>query len=340
VMRPKNVKDVCVEAYLETAHLRQEPVFRYAEKSENFTLDVNGKNAMHIVDFGNHKGVVYAEKVYRHPIPDGWEIDVSRGDGGFDILETGNNILNMYVRISEGGGTVEAYGQVGWNGDLEFPAVGEGFRELANATLHIEVTVFLRSKEPISVNDIPTALFLTGRGVCCCPERPAWERFRKGIESVNWEFRLPTGFKTPVGGTTNVPIREANQMRKEIGRQLVRSVNHPDRYPAGIFAFAETQFVAQSIAAFLPSWGHPDNTSVAEIQGLDPEIREKVVRVAPRILRSKLLQMSIAEQVQRFGLSYEEAAKLRRASLGLEDLAPNSKHHLNRRERQRFEDKQ
>jgi hypothetical protein len=99
---------------------------------------------------------------------------------------------------------------------------------------------------------------------------------------------------------------------------MVRSVNHPDRYPLGAVRFTETQFLGRSMARLIRTDHHPDNHAVSAIAGLDPAIRDKIAAIAPRVSRGRLLKMSAEEQGDRFGLSEDETRQLRRATLGLE----------------------
>ena len=183
--------------------------------------------------------------------------------------------------------------------------------------------------------------------MCCgCP--PPREPFRlaPGTEPIiTWEnpFDQPSyleqvpsrverrGHRSyAIGGTRGIRVREANELRAEIGRKMLEGINHPDRYPFGTVRFAEAQFVARRVAKFLGAAGHPDNHPVSAIKGLDTTVRDKVVRVALKATRAKLLRMSLLETMDRFGLSHEEAGKLRRAALGLEGPLPDPRHRWDR----------
>ena len=70
-------------------------------------------------------------------------------------------------------------------------------------------------------------------------------------------------------------INEANLLRDEIGRLMIKSINHPDRYPIGAVKFTETQFFANTIARAITSLEnekHMDNLYINEINGLNSTI--------------------------------------------------------------------
>ena len=141
---------------------------------------------------------------------------------------------------------------------------------------------------------------------------------------VAYEKPLAVSVTAPVGASTNMSITEANKLRSEIGRYMVQSINDPNRYPFGTVKFTETRFIGRdSCPNLIRKDNHPDNNPVMEIEGMDPAIHAKVVRVAPKVSRGRLLEMELAELVDRFRLKSEEAIKLRRASLGLEGPEPD-----------------
>jgi hypothetical protein len=143
-------------------------------------------------------------------------------------------------------------------------------------------------------------------------------------ESVLWEApsALALGMSTAAAGMT---IKEANQMRSEIGRRIVQSITDPGRYEAGTVGFPETQFVVQAIAPLVRRVNHPDDQPVAEIKGLDHNVSARISKILPHASRGQLLQMSFAEQMDRFGLERQQVSQLRRALIGIEGPKPDPK---------------
>jgi hypothetical protein len=120
---------------------------------------------------------------------------------------------------------------------------------------------------------------------------------------------------SPIAGTV-MSITDANRLRTEVGRSLFNSVNHPDRRPHGQAGFAETGFLARTVARLGRTRADP--AGAAAIPGLDPAIAQKLLKVAPNITRSRLLTMDLQQIATRMKLTLAEAARVRRAVLGLE----------------------
>ena len=117
---------------------------------------------------------------------------------------------------------------------------------------HIKARVTIYQLKNDRVQKGGPTLWITGRGVCCCEtgiEHPSGRKRRQYHESVVWEGALDGEKKEAEmrkkddGGMS---IRDANQIRVEIGQRLLQSVNDVNRYEAGSVSFAETQFVAKS----------------------------------------------------------------------------------------------
>ena len=141
---------------------------------------------------------------------------------------------------------------------------------------------------------------------------------------------MPLELKEPVGDVARMSVTQANRVRAEIDRMMVKSINHADRYEAGTVSFAETQLVAHSVANLISTEGHPDDHPLEMIKGLNSKIRSKIVSRAPQPSRSDLLFMSPSEQRDRFNLSADEVRHLRRAIVGLEGPAPDPQNRWDR----------
>jgi hypothetical protein len=192
--------------------------------------------------------------------------------------------------------------------------------EFIDGLLEANATVHLRKGKTVQTGSA-SGLYITGRGVCCCqtPEVPNQKLL---TESVLWEQIMSLQPEVPVGDVTPMRVADANRVRAEIDRMMVRSVNDPDRYAVGTVSFAETQLVARSMANLISGEDHPEDHALENIKGLDSQLIKKIGSRAPNATRSDLLQMSPAEQSDRFDLSAEEVRKLRRAIVGLEGPLP------------------
>jgi hypothetical protein len=317
VVRPRDMAEVCVEAYLETAHVASEPILVYETSTGTLTLHVEKHASDTSGSFGDDSNTTYAEGSETYTPPDGWEVDLDRS-GGYHIESASGHRIEDY-RITEAARDhVTAYGKVSaWFEDRTWPESNVSH----NGSLDLVVTVYIRKKKPTTTG-YNQNLWLTGRGVCCCGEHdPAIV-----IPSVVWEHPFKSNVDVAVGGLAKMRTLDANTMRAEIGRQMVRSINHPDRYALGTVRFAETQFLARALSQLVRSPNHPDNRPVRDIPGLSEAIKAKITQRTPDISRGRVMQMSIGEQMDRYHLTADETAKLRRAMLGLEGPAPAPNH--------------
>ncbi|WP_436926064.1 hypothetical protein [Halosimplex amylolyticum] len=315
VMRPDDMCPPGVEAYLETAHIASEPNFEHETDTASLTLHVEAPCVDTGGGFGDDSNTTEAETSETYRPPAGWEVDVGRNGGaeitsksGERVRETGFTAIERdHVTIH---GKVDTrFEDRGWGQDN---ACHEGW-------LDLQATVYIRKTEP-TVSDYDQNLWLTGRGVCCGCERPS--RSIDLSDAVTLEVTLDDTVAAPVGSDAQMSVREANRLRADIGRTLVRGVNHVDRYPYGSRSFAETEFLSRTVSKLVWQSDHPDNEDVTEIEGLAPEVREAVAAHAPGVSRGRLLRAPMAELADRFELDHDQARQLRRAALGLEGPLP------------------
>ena len=83
----------------------------------------------------------------------------------------------------------------------------------------------------------------------------------------------------------------------------------------------DTQFVSDAIANVIKDKQHPDNISVKEHHHRS-KVLDKINKISPRINKAQLFQMTIQEQMTKYGLDYDEVTQLRRTLLGLGDKKP------------------
>lgn len=330
VLRPKEIRELCVEAYLETAHISSWPVAHHRQTSEVYTFridtsvlgDVPDRSPMN-PETGNHTQWQWASATEIYPpggCPDGWEVDLDRC-GGY-LLGTPSSRQSPdnyhYSVTSATRDGIEIHGSL----RREYNTWGIDSNDWTNNhILEVPVTVYLRAREP-EIVAYQNTLFMTGRGVCCCPEV---QGLALGHDSVVAEVDLRGVSAAEALGKSQMSIKTANLLNAEIGRQLLKYFNHPDRYPFGTISFLDTQFVGRRLAMLMPLEGHPDNHAIQDIKGVDPKVAKSVCEIDPKVTRRWLLKTPLAEIRDRFGLSHEETVQLRRSSLGLEGPPPDPK---------------
>lgn len=311
VLRPKDTDEPCVEAYLETAHIASTPTYTHETSTGQLTLHVTKQAEDRDCGtcFGNDSNTTYADGTEVYTPPAGWEIDLDR-EGGYHVDQQSGSRIEQVVITAESD-HVTAYGQVSaWFED------GWPDNFFHNGELNLSVTVFIR-KTDAKITGYQKNLWITGRGICCCEDDRPWLR-----PSVVGEA-IFTGTHKAIG-REQMTTAEANAARVAIGKQMLELSQGPDAYERGTIGFAEASFVGQAVAEIVRDAEHPDNTRAVDVAGIPDRVKSRIEKVAPEISRGKLLEMSPAEQRDRFGLETEQVAVLRRAALGLEapDVPP------------------
>jgi len=276
-------------------------------------------------------------KVQTYIPPDDWEVDLDRRETKkpFEALDRAAAAQGLALPSSQAGCRVELDQSVSaivnqmeaqrdhvrLTGVAEAKYIDNGWPsrdESIDGQIDKIVTLFIRKKTPSVVsNDYD--LWLTGRYASTCATQTG---AAPSNDSVVLEQPLRRVSDAQIGAP--MKIASANGLRAEIGSALLRSVNHPDRRPLGAVRFVEATFLGRSLARLIQNAGHRDNVGARELKNVLPATLAKRTKAAPNITRSQLLAMSVEQQADRFGLTLEESAQLRRAALGLEGPAPES----------------
>lgn len=363
VMRPQEIEDICVEAYLETAHIGQvesedatdsfnttyERKSIVVEPFRHNTNNVKGDFEFSISEGGDKKNLPSENRTKKYLISDylpgeGWMFDPA-------AISTPAGEINPKFPVSIGyecDVTVHCHPkQVNYarasqldlgRGILEVEASiyatrrSKSAKFIRNPDLTISTILHLfrpKVEQQINPEKKDSILFLTGRGICCCTKDTELPLLELPGISITGEFPLSYFNPNP---RIPISIKDANRIRTEIGQVLMQSINHPDRYPRGTVGFLDTRFMGLAIARILKTEEHPDNCPIEQIAGLDPSILKKVQSKMPGALRSRLLEMSLPETVDRFELSNDEAHQLRLALLGLTGPPPTAEQRWARAE--------
>lgn len=361
VMRPKDVKEFCVEAYLETAHLSflEE---QYTTDTKADTIKVGNAKLYKRPSLGPFSEWVYRvwdepasgipkedksvvspdpeiakessgkhvilEQTKDFAIPKGWELDLDKVQNGYTLEEIHDGLNHIseaqVTEVTEEKISVRAIVGLAFVKGKEYVSGGKFLdKYLTFGELTVNFTMYLR-KTGEKPEDVPTTLFITGRGVCCCPPDRISEDHPTAV-AVLVEKPKPewTRFSRTSG---SIPIQHANLWRTEIGRSMLHSVNDPHRYARGTVSLIDTQFLAHRIAQKLSRLDHPDNDFVKDIAGLNREVLDKVIAQRPQLRRADVLRMQLQETKDRFDLNHEEAIHLRRAALGVTAPVPEPKY--------------
>jgi hypothetical protein len=321
VLKPRTIERMCVEAYLETAHIAKEAALEQRVVDRTNTLTVIDDQRVSLISKAVGRSYS-AGKSGTFQASDGFAIYEARIDPT-PPLGTGEIDSTDYRIVSQDANQVTAwcrtYAEITQVTRQEedpkgHPKVTTTYERVPG---HIELSVLIRQRktELVPVGPVTTNLWLTGRGVCACENASSEKPTLR--EGVTWEGLLRTEVETPTDDGAEMTIRDANQMSADIGRQLVQTINDPDRYPAGAVRFSDTELLARTVGGCLVGDGHPDDVPVQAIDGINEAVARRAAETVPGLTRAGLLRMSLQEQADRFDLSVEEATKLRRAALGL-----------------------
>lgn len=243
VSRPREMEDFCPAALLETAHLTKTPVYEYETMTHviRFRLFAQAQNKD--TTSGETDWTQPVAKTEDYPIPAGWEVDTSRGSGGYSIriLREARRRRGPTVTISST--TVSVYGEVTWR----FWETGL-FNDdhYANGYLDADVTVYLRKKEP-DLKEMTEQLFLSARDLCCCEPRLA-----RPFPWISWIGRIP-GVLIFNGYADRVRLKESRQLASKIREGMISSIGSSSRYPRGRLSYEKSDLVVRRAAALLKS---------------------------------------------------------------------------------------
>jgi PASTA domain len=363
VMRPKSLKEMCVEAYLETAHVGlQEDVFAAGELTEEaHSTPIGSKEIQTFYDLGMTGATFSAwaqvhfwaskfegystdpksgafldiviDRALSFPIPAGSELDTDRPDKGFRLTvvppaDGFQHVAEAEIDESASGIdqiTVRARLGLAGQQSTALSGTGTGFSGTGSLTatfgeMLVNLTLYLRRTGAKKV-DLPNMLYLTGRGVCCCPPQHVEREFPVGT-FVTYEGAIASPVKPFLYSSGQMSLRDANRLRYDIGRQVQGSFSAPGRYAFGTVRFAESQFVGQALARSIASPDHPDNVPAADMAHLEETLSGRVRAASANLRRADVLRLQLAELADRLGLTHEEAVTLRRAGVGLAGPPP------------------
>jgi len=310
-LRPSSIKDICVDAYLETAHLSPLLKLTYEQSSGLAELHLFQPAPNPDRTVTDDTTVVKQSGATQFTPPDGWEVDLDRA-GKTGNVSTPGYQLEVSTGAKDPGNSMTVHATVEHltiSGTVEGRFDDKAVNKSRDGRLDVAATVFIRRKMPtVSVED--QTLYLTGRSVSTC----------RSIQSpeagyIAWEGPLKTlGGRKPGLAAS---LREANALRADIGATILESANHPNRYEAGRVRFVDSQVLANVVTRIVNTPKHPDIRPVNTVTGVDPAILKQIGRAASTLTTADVLRRSLADLAADYKLTTVQAASLRRAVLGL-----------------------
>lgn len=308
VARPKDVEDICVEAYLETGHIGKVPVFQTEKKQDIISLTI-------IENFDGKSG----DELDRNN-DDNTEDRVKEGQTlftappGYKIVGTGPIVFNVNKRVVECKFTekddthVVLWGKVSAHFQDDF-----GDNQVYDAKLDASATIFMEALQPTVVGSKDT-LFITGRKLCCCPSG-----LKIPIGGI--VFERPLKYNVQRAGrdrntltNTAMPISVANMMGNDIREALINSrtdVEH--RYETSIH-LPQTNFATKTLLNVItPS----RSQTIKNTKSISEKLRKKLSGLNPEVKITDILAMPIEMQKDLFSMSDKEVTELRNALTGV-----------------------
>jgi hypothetical protein len=333
VARPADQDDYCVEAYLETAHLVRTPIAAAADTTTApLTLDDSsfGSPVISRATDGDWQYIVWTTTAtVTVATPVGYEIDMGRSGAGSAFGGAPGYRIDSLNRDPQNPSDDEKFRFVKLDWDVapdhvtltatvvrSFAIHWVQTRQL-NASVQLNATIYLKSKNPAQPVDFTDQLLLTGRAVCSCDplDMVVIPAGGAGARDLSITYEKPLASPASLGGRERpeLSIRDANRFSASIRHEMVQSITSPDRYPRGAVDLIDTQLFANTLSAHLQTTPDAPNPRLSSWAADGSDIARRVARYAPRLTRADLLRVPLPEQVQRFGLSFDEALTLRRA---------------------------
>src|SRR5262249_35118122 len=103
--------------------------------------------------------------------------------------------------------------------------------------LDVDISIHLTKSTTVPA-DPQSVLLVTSRRVCCCGDEWMSELGPFHLDCITYEKPMLTRVTGRLTASRSLTLFEANQLRHDIGRQLLQSQQDPDRYAAGTVTFA------------------------------------------------------------------------------------------------------
>ena len=329
ISRPKTMRWFCLEAYLETAHLVTDVKDVEIKREELWTHEnfVEAKNKQYMDTLANvdYSKVVTSSEEYTPP--HGFKIDTSKGSGGygakkgFDILKEDKNTTLQSVDMTASGDKIQVVSRVKWR----FWETGANKNNFEDGDYSLTLRIFLIKKQKQLKSSM---LWITGRGICCCPNRILYinPKGKPGLSDwvvseippqlIDDSDKAPGPFE--IGAATKENILKNNSIIRYIGDTMIRSIGSSTRYPIGAVSFYETDFFTKSISESIQT-RDSDNLPISKIAGIDDIVRNKVIEAVGDIKRKDLLSLPFRELCSQCGISEEKARYLKAAAIGISE---------------------
>lgn len=320
VAMPEDSKGLCVAAQLETSHLHKQT---HTETTGTTEYEM-GEIQQTVKD--SYKGGLfsnYSRRSYQIPIPGGYIVDRSRGNGGYvESVRSGDNVTE----------DIESHNVTVYDDRIVVEVVYDPGPCPDTAYFTADYTIYYKSPDPTSepvTSDVTEIdLFMTGRHLSACLEFgkrtiqsyvPKWPL----SEFVVYEEVLPKKFNDiyrEIPKLPRDPRRLMNELQSCIRDRSLASINDMDRYPSGQHTILDTDFALRTISS-APGGGRFRASDYATKVKVSALAIKKLGRVTgaslAQLTRADLLRSNSAQTARQVGLTPKEIMALKKENLGI-----------------------
>ncbi|WP_347159201.1 hypothetical protein [Pontibacter chitinilyticus] len=307
VARPKEVENICVEVYLETAHIGKVPITERETRQATISLTVyenfDGKSGDEL-DRNNSDNTEDRSKE---------DQSLFTAPNGFEIVSVGPVTRNVDRRVDDCKITEQdASHAILWGKVTAHFQDDFGDNQVYDARLEATATVYLQSKTPVVTGSKDT-LFITGRKLCCCPRE---FRVREGIvyEKPLKHSLFQIDRNRSLLSAGKMPIVAANRLRDEIRDGMINSrTDFENRYETFVH-LPQTNFASKTLHNIVKE---TYDVPVRDARNIPENLRDKFSGLNPEVKLKDVLAMPFEMLKDVLSLNDEEAIDLRNAITGV-----------------------
>lgn len=285
IVRPKGMKDFCVNALLETAHIGKQPVedFETKKRVETIRFEAGASEQ------------TFHELYYPDP---GFVFDLEKMTGAWFEQKEYYKVIDAYSSP-----TVDADGQYVevkirlaprgiWSADIQFPM----------KKLESEVVDYVRS------------MFLSAREICCCPmeatfllpEHEEWIASVRDLSQHKWPIYSGPG--------SSKRFFESRRIASKIRDEMIRSFRSSRRQKRGEVPYRESDVFHTRMMDLL-SVSKRDTAkdmSVGKVKGLDDRTRGRIYSEFGDITVNELITKDSTIMARSLKMDLEKVSRLKK----------------------------
>ncbi len=242
VSRPADVEHICVEGLLETGHLDLDPAQteELSSKTVSFPFSFLAPRS---IEHGESFGDDTTSKTFNYSStyspPDGWEVDMDKGAGGYTTLPTEGSAAYGVQANAE---SVVVSGTVRTE---YFDTVLGNYYSYQD--VEGSLSIYIKKKAAVTTGEVRSTFFTTARKVVGCTHGPA------GVQASEWiSFEAPMRSDPRMSAptvTAGTRMRLANELGRQVGTVLLESLRARPRYSSQTVRFEQSNFVLDRMAA-------------------------------------------------------------------------------------------